>query len=133
WSQPLRRTAEGRPRAMHRRRQTLLKGLAAATLAASVPIPAPARAQAPWPERPLRFVNPFAAGSAVDVVARLIAQDLTERLGQQFLVENRTGASGNIGTEAVARARPDGLTILVGSSGSMGINPSLFRSLPYDA
>jgi len=118
---------------MHRRRQTLLKGLAAATLAASVPISAPALAQAPWPERPLRFVNPFAAGSAVDVVARLIAQDLTERLGQQFLVENRTGASGNIGTEAVARARPDGLTILVGSSGSMGINPSLFRSLPYDA
>ncbi len=106
-------------------------------LAALAAPPALAQAQTapatPWPERPLRFVNPFAAGSAVDVVARVIAQDLSERLGQQFIVDNRTGASGNIGTEAVARARPDGLTILVGSSGSMGINPSLFRTLPYDA
>ena len=109
---------------MHRR--ALLAALPAA-------LAAPALAQAPWPDRPARFINPFTAGSAVDVVTRLIAQDMSERLGQLFIVENRTGASGNIGTEAAARARPDGLTLLVGSPGTMGINPFLFRSLPYDA
>jgi tripartite-type tricarboxylate transporter receptor subunit TctC len=104
-----------------------------AALAAASAIPGLARAQAPWPDRPARFINPFTAGSAVDVVTRLIAADMSERLGQQFIVDNRTGASGNIGTEAVARARPDGLTLLVGSPGTMGINPFLFRTLPYDA
>jgi tripartite-type tricarboxylate transporter receptor subunit TctC len=100
---------------------------------AALAAPGLAQAQSPWPERPARFVNPFTAGSAVDVVTRLIATDMSERLGQQFIVDNRTGASGNIGTEAVARARPDGLTLLVGSPGTMGINPFLFRTLPYDA
>jgi tripartite-type tricarboxylate transporter receptor subunit TctC len=104
-------------------------------LAASLALPAlkGAGAQTPWPDRPVRLVNPFTAGSATDVVARLVTQDLSERLGQQFLVDNRTGASGNIGTEFVARSRPDGQTLLVGSSGTMGINPFLFRTLPYDA
>jgi tripartite-type tricarboxylate transporter receptor subunit TctC len=81
----------------------------------------------------VRFINPFTAGSAVDVVTRLIATDLAERLSAQVIVENRTGASGNIGTEAVARAPADGTTLLVGSPGTMGINPFLFRTLPYDA
>lgn len=90
----------------------------------------PARAQG-LPDRPVRCINPFAAGSAVDVVIRLVAQDLSERLGTPFIVENRTGASGNIGTDFVARARPDGATLLVGSPGTMAINPFLFRSLPY--
>jgi tripartite-type tricarboxylate transporter receptor subunit TctC len=105
-------------------------------LAASLALPAlgtRAEAQGAWPDRPVRLINPFTAGSAVDVVARLVAQEMSERLGQQFIVDNRTGASGNIGTEAAARARPDGLTLLVGSPGTMGINPFLFRSLPYDA
>ncbi len=94
----------------------------------------PALAQpAGWPTRPVRFINPFTAGSAVDVVTRLIATDLAERLSAQVIVENRTGASGNIGTEAVARAPADGTTLLVGSPGTMGINPFLFRTLPYDA
>jgi tripartite-type tricarboxylate transporter receptor subunit TctC len=88
---------------------------------------------AAWPSRPVRFINPFTAGSAVDVVTRLIAQDMAERLGSPVVVENRTGASGNIGTEAVARAPADGTTLLVGSPGTMGINPFLFRTLPYDA
>ncbi|MGX9962964.1 Bug family tripartite tricarboxylate transporter substrate binding protein [Roseomonas sp. F4] len=101
-------------------------------LAASLALPAlPAFAQGAYPERPVRCVNPFAAGSAVDVVIRLLAQDLSERIGTQFIVENRTGASGNIGTEFVARSRADGYTLLVGSPGTMGINPFLFRSLPY--
>lgn len=104
-------------------------------LAASLAVPAlkGTFAQGSWPDRPVRLVNPFTPGSAVDVVARLITADLSERLGQQFLVDNRTGASGNIGTEFVARARPDGQTLLVGSPGTMGINPFLFRTLPYDA
>jgi tripartite-type tricarboxylate transporter receptor subunit TctC len=102
--------------------------------AAPALLAAPALAQqAAWPDRPLRFINPFTAGSAVDVVARLVAQDMAERIPAQVVVENRTGASGNIGTEAVARSRPDGSTLLVGSPGTMGINPSLFRTLPYDA
>jgi tripartite-type tricarboxylate transporter receptor subunit TctC len=106
------------------------------TLLAAVPalLAAPALAQpAAWPNRPVRFINPFTAGSAVDVVTRLMATDLAKRLSAQVIVENSTGASGNIGTEAVARAPADGTTLLVGSSGTMGINPFLFRTLPYDA
>lgn len=100
-------------------------------IAAGLALPAlPASAQG-YPDRPVRCVNPFSAGSAVDVVIRLVAQDLSERIGTQFIVENRTGASGNIGTEFAARSRADGYTLLVGSPGTMGINPFLFRSLPY--
>jgi tripartite-type tricarboxylate transporter receptor subunit TctC len=86
-----------------------------------------------WPAKPVTLINPFAAASAVDVVTRLVAQRLTQNTGRSFLVENRTGASGNIGTEAVAKAKPDGYTFLVGSPGSMAINPFLFKKLPYDA
>ena len=90
-------------------------------------------AQQDWPAKPVTMINPFAAASAVDVVARLVAQRMTQNTGRSFLVENRTGASGNIGTEAVAKAKPDGYTFLVGSPGTMAINPHLFKSLPYDA
>lgn len=92
-----------------------------------------ASAQQDWPSKPVVMINPFAAASAVDVVARLIAQRMTQNTGRSFLVENRTGASGNIGTEAAAKAKPDGYTFLVGSPGTMAINPHLFRKLPYDA
>lgn len=93
---------------------------------------APAIAQE-WPSRPVRLINPFAAGSAVDVVARLVASRLSQNVNVQFIVDNRTGASGNIGTEVAARSKPDGETFLVGSPGTMAINPWLFKSLPYDA
>ena len=86
-----------------------------------------------WPSKPVTLVNPFAAASAVDVVTRLVAQRLSANTGKSFLVENKTGASGNIGTESVARAKADGYTFLVGSPGSMAINPYLFKKLPYDA
>jgi tripartite-type tricarboxylate transporter receptor subunit TctC len=86
-----------------------------------------------WPVRTVTWVNPFAAGSAVDVVARVVTQRLAQNMSQNFVVENRTGASGNIGTEAVARAKPDGYMFLVGSPGTMAINPWLFKQLPYDA
>jgi tripartite-type tricarboxylate transporter receptor subunit TctC len=91
-----------------------------------------AGAQAAWPRGAVRFIFPFTPGSAVDVVARLIAQDLAERLGQPFTVESRTGAGGSIGTEAAARARPDGDTFLVGSPGNMAINPALMPNLTFD-
>jgi tripartite-type tricarboxylate transporter receptor subunit TctC len=93
----------------------------------------PVFAQTDWPARPVTLINPFAAASAVDVVARLVAQRMTQNTGKSFLVENRTGASGNIGTEAAAKAKPDGYTFLVGSPGTMAINPYLFKKLPYDA
>lgn len=81
----------------------------------------------------MRFIVPFAAGGAADVVTRIIATELTKSLGQTFFVENRTGANGSIGTEAVARAEPDGYTILVGSPGTLAINPHVFAQLPYNA
>ena len=102
------------------------------TLAAAALPAAPALAQPAWPRGPVRFIFPFTPGSAVDVVARLLAQDLQERLGQPFIVESRTGAGGSIGTEAAARARPDGDTFLVGSPGNMAINPALMPNLSFD-
>ena len=86
-----------------------------------------------WPSRPVLMVNPFAAASAVDVVTRLVAQGLNQTTGKSFVVENKTGASGNIGSEFVAKSKADGYTFLVGSPGTMAINPYLFKKLPYDA
>lgn len=92
---------------------------------------APALAQE-WPSRPVRIVLPFAAGGAADVVTRIIAAALTDATGQNVVVQNLTGGSGNIGAEAVARAAPDGTTFLAGSPGTLAINPHLFRTLPFD-
>lgn len=86
-----------------------------------------------WPTKPVRLILPFAAGGAVDVVTRVTMSRVSEQTGQQFLVDNRPGASGNIGTEAAAKAAPDGYTFLVGSPGTIAINPHFYPSLPYDA
>jgi tripartite-type tricarboxylate transporter receptor subunit TctC len=86
-----------------------------------------------WPARPVRLILPFAAGGAADVVTRITMARVSEQTGQSFLVDNRTGASGNIGTEAAAKSAPDGYTFLVGSPGTMAINPHFFSKLPYDA
>jgi tripartite-type tricarboxylate transporter receptor subunit TctC len=86
-----------------------------------------------WPTRPVRLILPFAAGGAADVVTRIAMGKVGEQTGQQFVVENRTGASGNIGTEAAAKSAPDGYTYMVGSPGTMVINPHFFPTLPYDA
>jgi tripartite-type tricarboxylate transporter receptor subunit TctC len=102
-------------------------------LVALVAFASTASSQQDWPSRPVLMVNPFAAASAVDVVTRLVAQGLAQTSGKSFLVENKTGASGNIGTEFVAKAKADGYTFLVGSPGTMAINPYLFKKLPYDA
>jgi len=84
-----------------------------------------------YPNRPVKMVAPFAPGGPVDVVARVLAPKLSERLGQQFYVENHPGGSGNIGTALVARAPPDGYTVLVISS-TLVVNPSLFARLGFD-
>jgi tripartite-type tricarboxylate transporter receptor subunit TctC len=89
-----------------------------------------ARAQA-YPTRPVRIIVGYPPGGGVDIVARLIGQWLSERLGQQFIVDNRPGASGNIGTEAVVRAFADGYTLLV-TNASSTINATLFEKLNYD-
>ena len=88
------------------------------------------RAQA-WPTKPIRAIVPFTAGSAVDVIPRAVFEQLSSELGQSIIVENRTGAGGTIGAAAVARADPDGYTILVNSSAHT-VNPSLFPNTPYD-
>ena len=85
-----------------------------------------------WPVRPVRIIVPFAAGATPDVVARLLADYLQDKLQQTFIVENKPGASGNTGTDAVAKAAPDGATIGVSIGGPLAINTLLFGNLPYD-
>ena len=86
-----------------------------------------------WPSRPVRIVVPSSPGGGTDVYARLLAQALGESLKQQFIVDNRPGASGNIGAAAVAKAAPDGYTFLVSANPALSVNPSLYRNLPYNA
>jgi len=85
-----------------------------------------------WPNRTVRIVVPFAAGGTTDILARAVAPELAKALGQTFVVDNRGGAGGNIGTEQVSRAAPDGYTLLMGTVGTHGINKSLYAKLPYD-
>ena len=85
-----------------------------------------------YPSKPVRIVAPYAAGGTLDVVARMIGQKLGEAWGQQFLVDNRAGAGGNIGTEIVAKSSPDGYTILMGNVSTNAINPSLYSKLSFD-
>jgi tripartite-type tricarboxylate transporter receptor subunit TctC len=105
-------------------------GLVAIVLAL---LAAQASAQDQWPSRPVRIIVPSSPGGGTDAFARLLASGLGDSLKQQFIVENRPGASGNIGAAAAARAAPDGYTILVSASPAIVVNPSLYRNLPYDA
>ena len=91
----------------------------------------PAAAQ-DWPSKPIRLIVPYAAGGLPDTMTRIIAPRLAEALGQQVLVENRPGAGGIAGSEAVAKAAPDGYTLLVADVGQLAINPHLYAKLPYD-
>lgn len=90
-----------------------------------------AAAQAAWPAKPITLVSPYAPGGTTDVLARLLAAKLTGVLGQTVIVENKGGAGGNIGTDYVAKAKPDGYTFLIASSGPLVIAPSLYPKLPY--
>lgn len=105
------------------------RGLAASALLALSA--RPGAAQPAWPSQPIRVIVPFSAGTS-DTIARLVGQEMSKALGQPVVVENRAGAGGNIGTEAVARAAPDGHTIGLGTISSHAINPSIFPRLPYD-
>jgi tripartite-type tricarboxylate transporter receptor subunit TctC len=87
---------------------------------------------AAWPDRPIRLVVPFPAGSSTDIIARIIAQKLGARLGQQVVIENRAGASGNIGADTIAKAAPDGYTIGIATASTHAVAASLGVSLPYD-
>ena len=107
-------------------RRALLAALAA--LAA----PAAPAQPAPWPARPVRMVVPFPPGGPTDLVARVLAERMSRSLGQPIPVENRSGANGNIGNEAVAKAEPDGHTVLYNTS-SIALSPALYTRLSYDA
>lgn len=85
-----------------------------------------------YPSQPVRFVVPFAPGGTTDVLARLVGEKLSASLGQQFVIDNKPGAGGNIGTAQVAKAEPDGYTILMGTVGTHAINASIYPKLPYD-
>ena len=108
-----------------RRHVMALAGAAGATLAA------PAIAQSAWPNKPVRFIVPFPPGQAADIFARLMAEKLSEKWKQQVVVENKAGGSGIPATEFGKAAAPDGYTLMVVSSGTFGVNPSLYPDLPY--
>ena len=102
-------------------------------LLATALIAAPALAQSAYPEHNLRIIVPQTAGGPSDVLGRLFAQKLSERLGKPVIVENRPGAGANIGTDLVAKSRPDGYTLLINIAGILAINETLYKQLPFDA
>ncbi|HEY1542314.1 MAG TPA: tripartite tricarboxylate transporter substrate-binding protein [Xanthobacteraceae bacterium] len=112
---------------MNRRHALALLGSILAAPRASAQAPAPA-----WPTRTVKLIVPFGAGSTPDTVMRVIADHLKAKLGQSFIVENKPGASGNLGTDAIAKATPDGYTLGLSIGGPLAINPILFGKLPYD-
>ena len=91
-----------------------------------------ALAQGNWPDRPVRVIVPFTPGGTTDILGRAIAAELQEVFNQPFVVENRGGAGGTVGSEVVARAAPDGYTIMMGHIGTLAVNPSLYRGLSFD-
>src|SRR6266478_4546840 len=112
---------------MTRKRCSLLALLAWAMALQSAPAPAQS-----WPSRPVRVMVGFAPGGPNDIIGRAYAARLAETFGQPFIVENRTGAGGNLAAEAVARATPDGTTLTLGSTGPSAVNPALYAKLPFD-
>jgi tripartite-type tricarboxylate transporter receptor subunit TctC len=112
----------------HTGRRWALAGLAALLASSSLGV----AAQSSWPSRPVRIVVPFAPGGTTDILARAIAPELSRAFGQQFIVENKAGAGGNLGAEVVARSAGDGYTLLMGTVGTHGINRALYPRLPYD-
>ena len=117
---------------MTTRRTTLAIPLAI-TLAFGALASAPALAQQSFPSRPVNLVVPFPPGGGTDTGARILAEQLSKRWGQPVVVENKGGAAGQIGADSVAKAKPDGYTLLLGNIGTQAINPSLYAKLPYDA
>ncbi len=111
------------------RRRTVLAALAAvATLAA----PVAASAQAAWPSKPITVIVSVSAGGSIDTITRTLAEELAKSLGQPVIVENRPGANGNLAAGAVARAAPDGYTLLATGGSTLNLNPHLYKQLPFD-
>ena len=104
-------------------------GMAAAVLLSTTSV---AWAQNAWPSKPVKIVVPFAPGGTTDILARAIAPDLSKAFGQQFVIENKGGAGGNVGADQVAKSAGDGYTLLMGTVGTHGINRALYSKLPYD-
>lgn len=109
-------------------RRALLGALALSAFAVALP----SAAQSTWPTKPVKIVVPFAAGGTTDILARAIAPELSKAFGQQFIVDNRAGAGGNVGADIVAKSPGDGYTLLMGTVGTHGINRALYDKLPYD-
>jgi len=101
----------------------------AGSLLAAVPLVAMGQA---YPNKPIRLVNPFAPGGTTEIIARLVTTELTKNMGQQWILDSKPGAGGNIAMEEVLRAAPDGYTLVVGHIGTMAVNPFMFEKLPFD-
>nr|WP_297383372.1 tripartite tricarboxylate transporter substrate binding protein [uncultured Roseateles sp.] len=114
------------------KRNTFVRVLAALVSAGAASFLPSTVTAAPYPDKPLRIVVPYAPGGAGDILARVLAEKLAPRLGQSVIVDNKTGAAGNIGIDAVAKAPPDGYTISFALSSNLMINQFLFKKLPYD-
>ncbi len=106
--------------------------LATCAGAALLLIAAGAAAQSAWPTKPVRIVVPFAPGGTTDILARAVAPELSRAFGQQFIVDNRAGAGGNVGADIVAKSPADGYTLLMGTVGTHGINKALYNKMPFD-
>ena len=117
--------------AVRRTGRTLLPGFAAAMMAAALAIAPAPPAQAAYPERTITLIVPFPPGGPTDIIARIVGNALSKQLGQNVIIDNRAGASGNIGMGIAARATPDGYTLLLTST-AIAVNPALFKNLPYD-
>jgi len=117
-------------------RRTVIKAacLAGAGVAMAISVMSPATAQtaSEWPTKPLRFIVPYPPGGPLDAMARALAEEVREPLGQTIIVENKPGAGGNIGVDLVGRSDPDGYTLVMGAVATFAINPWLFEKLPYD-
>ncbi len=114
-------------------KKNLPLALSLSAAAAIFSIAPPASAQSGYPTKPIKMVVPFQAGGATDVLARVIGQQLSAQMGQPVVIDNKAGAAGIIGTDAVAKAQPDGYTIMLGLSNSLMTNQFLYTKLPYDA
>ena len=104
----------------------------AALTASACALPGPVGAQDAYPLRPVTLIVPFPAGGSTDLVARLVAEKMSQELGQQIVVDNRGGAGGNVGSAAAAKADPDGYTLLMGTVATHALNPALYKNMPYD-
>jgi tripartite-type tricarboxylate transporter receptor subunit TctC len=126
---PLRRQAMMKPSIS---RRTLLQAAGLSTGLGALALSPPATAQAAWPSRAVRFVVPFAPGGTSEIVARSVAAELSKQLGQSVYVENKPGGAGTVAMQDVAKAAPDGHTIILGHVGTLAVNPFMLKNQPYD-